>query len=291
MSREPKTGNAQWDQDDSGRYRRPRRPVEVRRRSLWKQGLRGARRSLPVVAAALVVSSVVFAAHDFAATASVFRLPGLEAVEVANVKHVPVEAVRARFAADVGQSIFSVPLNDRRRSVEEILWVQAATVQRLLPNRLRISVQERIPVAFLRQGQSLWLIDGDGVILPSPESASYSFPVLIGLSENLTPAQRQARVQLYLDFIEDLDRKGKRHSAQLSEIDLSDTNNIRASVTEGGSAVWLYFGRGRYQQKYEAFLRHRSVWQQSGEAVRSVDLRYRGQIVLNPGGSGPRGAE
>ena len=56
----------------------------------------------------------------------------------------------------------------------------------------------------------------------------------------------------------------------------------RASVTEADGAVWLHFGRGRYQEKFSAYLQNRPLWQQRGEAVRSVDLRYRGQIILNP---------
>lgn len=268
--------------DDAARYRRPRRPLEVRRRSPWKEGVNSAVRILLLTGSVAALGGGGWLLYHWAMTAPLFQLPGLTAVEVVNVEQVSPEAVRERFAADVGRSIFAVPLPARRRHLEEILWVEAATVQRVFPNRLHAYVRERTPVAFLRQGYSLWLVDAEGIILPAPEGASYSFPVLIGLSKELSPAARQAQVQLYLDFIEELDAGGKDYSVQLSEVDLSDTHNLRASLAEGDGAVWLYFGRGDYQEKFEAFLQHRALWQQSGESVRSVDLRYRGQIVLNP---------
>ncbi|MFQ5662482.1 MAG: cell division protein FtsQ/DivIB [Terriglobia bacterium] len=286
--RKPPRGD--WDNDDAVRYHRPRRPVEVRRGTRWKRALRITARVVLVGAAAAALVEAGVLLHRFATTAAVFRVASLEGVEVAGAEHVTAATVREHFAADVGQSVFAIPLRVRRRSLEEIPWVEAAGVQRLLPNRLRVYLRERTPVAFLRRGHMLGLIDRYGVILSAPESASFSFPVLTGLGESVSPAERQARVGLYLDFVSDLDAGGKKHSAQLSEVDLSDPDNIRASVTDAEGAVWLYFGRGRYQEKFEAFLEHRSLWQRSGETVRTVDLRYRGQIVLNPGESSPRGS-
>ena len=93
----------------------------------------------------------------------------------------------------------SIPLEARRASVEEIPWVEAATVQRVLPHSLRVYVRERTPVAFLRQGASLWLVDRHGVLLPTPEGTAYSFPVIVGLSEGLTTEERRERLGRELD--------------------------------------------------------------------------------------------
>ena len=282
MSNEPREVADELDSDDARRYRRPRRPIEVRRRARWWTGVRiGLRILLGLTALALVVGAA-FYVHRFATSATVFAVADLESVDVVNAERVTPAAVRERFAEDVGRTVFAVPLGERRLSVEEIPWVEAATVQRVFPNRLRVYVRERTPVAFLRQGQSLWLVDGQGVVLAPPEGASYSFPVLSGVPETLTAAERRSRLGLFLEFVADLDQNGKAYSEQISELDLGDADNLRASVADGDGAVYLYFGRGRYQEKFETYLEHRRLWQQSGETVRAVDLRYRGQIVLNP---------
>lgn len=276
--------------DDAERYHRPRRPVEVRRRSSWRQVLRITARVIAIGLGVALLGGAVFVSYTFAtSTSPVFRLASLDDVEVLNAVHASPEAVRERFAGDIGSMTLSIPLEARRASVEEIPWVEAATVQRVLPHNLRVYVRERTPVAFLRQGASLWLVDRYGVLLPTPEGTAYSFPVVVGLSEGLTLEERRERVALYLELTEDLNRDGSDYARELSEVDLSDPENVRASVTASDGVVWLYFGRGRYREKYETFQRYRPQWQDSPEPVHAVDLRFRGQIVLNPAAAPAQG--
>lgn len=281
MTNNDKPTNVDISSEDA-RYRRPRKPVEVRRRTRWKDALW---LSVRIAAAGLAVAAagvVGYAGYRFAATSPIFRLGGAEAIEVVEAANVPPEAVRDRFGEDLGGTVFGVPLEERRRALEEIPWVEAATVQRLLPNRVRVQLRERTPVAFLRQGSALSLIDVYGVILTPPQDASYDFAVLSGISDSLPLEERAARVGLYLQLIADLDSGEKNYSRQLSEIDVGDPDNLRATHPDAEGVVLLHFGRDRYQEKFEAYLQHRPLWQQSGETVRAADLRYRGQIVLNP---------
>lgn len=273
------------ENDDAVRFRRPRRPVEVRRRAPWKRLLRNTGRVTLLVALLVLLGGVGFLAYSFATTGSLFTVQSLEAVRVTGNERVPARAVRERFTPDRGGSVFAVPLAARRRSLEEIPWVQVAVVQRVLPNGLWVHLRERTPVAFLRRGASLWLIDAEGVILPLPEGASFAFPVVTGLPEGLSPEERRSRMGLYMEFVRDLAEGEQDYSSRLSEVDLSNPENLQATVAEEDGAVWLLFGRERYREKFEAYLNHRSFWQKSGDEVRAVDLRYRGQIVLNPEGS------
>jgi len=68
------------------------------------------------------------------------------------------------FGEDVGRNIFC-SLAERRRQLEEIPWVERATVMRVLPDRIRVQVVERQPVAFVRAGQQIGLVDTNGVCL------------------------------------------------------------------------------------------------------------------------------
>jgi cell division protein FtsQ len=281
MAVAPKTP-PKLDAEESSRYHRPRKPLEVRRRAAWKRGLWLAAKAFVVILAVATVAAAGFGGYQLVTASAVFRLKALDSIAVLGGTHVSPEAVRERFEADVGGALLAIPLEERRASVEEIPWVEAAAVQRVLPDTVRVYVRERVPVAFVRQGASLWLVDAHGVLLPTPEGAGYSFPVLTGVPENLTTEERRERVALYLELCSELDRDAQNFSAQLSEIDLSDPENLTASVDENGGVVWLLFGRGRYREKFETFLRYRPEWKDSVEPVRAVDLRYRGQIVLNP---------
>ncbi len=65
----------------------------------------------------------------------------------------PREAIVEKFSADMGRSVVRVPLAERREALESLPWVEQAHVQRVLPNRIRVEITERTPVAFLRTGE------------------------------------------------------------------------------------------------------------------------------------------
>ena len=70
-------------------------------------------------------------------------------------------ASRARvlrvFANDFGANIFDIPIDERRRKLLAVDWVEHASVSRIWPNRLIVRIWERQPVAFVNltpQGSS-----------------------------------------------------------------------------------------------------------------------------------------
>ena len=113
------------------------------------------------------------------------------------------------FGEDVDRNILLLPLGERQRELESLPWVEHATVMRLLPNRIRVAVVERTPVAFVRQGGHIGLVDANGVLLEmSPDVAAdqhYSFPVVTGVTAEEPESTRAARMQLYQQFTQELD--------------------------------------------------------------------------------------
>ena len=57
--------------------------------------------------------------------------------------------VQRVFADDFDRSIFAVPLDERRRRLLAIDWVEDASVSRVWPDRLVVRIRERKPVAFV----------------------------------------------------------------------------------------------------------------------------------------------
>src|SRR2546429_9497699 len=88
------------------------------------------------------------------------------------------EAVLQQFVHDRTRSVLRVPLDARRSQLEQIPWVESASVQRILPNRLRIELTERTPVAFARNGGQRALPTGHGVIFDRPPGEDLHFPVV-----------------------------------------------------------------------------------------------------------------
>ncbi len=79
------------------------------------------------------------------------------------------------------------------------------SIQRILPNRFRVEITERTPIAFFRNGAELALIDAHGVILDRPEGEDYHFPIVTGLSDNMPCDEREKRMKTYQEFMKAID--------------------------------------------------------------------------------------
>ena len=127
-----------------------------------------------------------------------FRIAGTDNIEAIGLTQVSRAEMLPVFGEDVGRNIFFIPLNERRKQLEAIPWVEHASVMRLLPDQIRVSIVERQPVAFVRQGQQIGLVDKDGVLLTMPPAMmaqhNYSFPVVTGLEASDPLPLRRARM-------------------------------------------------------------------------------------------------
>jgi cell division protein FtsQ len=164
-------------------------------------------------------------------------------------------------------------------------WVEHATVMRLLPDQLRVAIIERTPVAFLRHGNSIGLVDAHGVLLQLPPAAMaakhYSFPVVTGISAKDPLPVRAARMHLYQQFITDLDSSGDKVSSRLSEVDISDPEDVWALLPAQGSDIQVHFGDSDFLARYRSYQQHLPEWRQQYPHLASVDMRYENQVVLD----------
>jgi POTRA domain-containing FtsQ-type protein len=71
----------------------------------------------------------------------------------------------------VGRHVLAVSLESVRRRLSDHPWVASVELRRELPDRIRVSVVERVPVALLAGREGLSFLDGEGnVIAPFDES-------------------------------------------------------------------------------------------------------------------------
>jgi len=195
--------------------------------------------------------------------------------------------VLQQFVQDRNRSVLFVPLDMRRSEIERISWVESASVQRILPNRLRVELTGRTPIAFARNGNQLALIDANGVILDRPQGEDMRFPIVTGVSEDVAKDQREKRMQTYEEFIKDVDLVRAGSSDRVSEIDLSNPKDLRVVMTglasvNDSQAVTIHFGSGEFTGKYKMLVDNFSQWQANAGRVQSIDLQYTRQVVVNP---------
>ena len=277
--------------DDEPRYLRRQKPVEVRKKSFGRRLRESWRVWLKRCAIALAAGAVLFAVVNFFLFSPAVILAAPEQVEVTGNRYVSREAVVNLFAPDQGRSVLRVPLAARRQALERIAWVGQAHVLRILPNRIRVELVERQPVAFLRSGGDLALIDASGVILERPTKGEFHFPVVTGIGETMPRSERERRMKLFVDFMSETEQVRTGANEHLSEADLSDATDLRATLaglpdvaaaSDGPQAVLVHFGAGEFGDKFRLLLENYSQWSAAAGHVESIDLRFRGQVVVNP---------
>jgi cell division protein FtsQ len=273
--------------EEEPRYLRRQKPLEIRRKKF-------SGRSWPFYRRALVWGAVGIAGLSLAAVTTRFLLSSPQVlllkpsqIELVGNRIVNREAVLQQFARDRGHSVLAIPLDTRRSALEELPWIESASVQRILPNRIRVEITERAPIAFLRNGTELALIDAHGVILDRPHGEDLQFPIITGLPENMPREERGKRMQTYQEFLKDIDLVRAGSSDRVSEIDLANSKDLRAVMTgiagaNDAQAVTIQFGQGDFAAKYRMVVENFAQWQASNGHVRSIDLQYSRQVILNP---------
>jgi cell division protein FtsQ len=105
--------------------------------------------------------------------------------------------------------------------------------------------------------------------------------VVTGISSRDPLSTRAARMHLYQQFISDLDSGGTKVSSQVSEVDISDPEDIWALLPAEGSDIQVHFGDSDFLTRYRSYQQHLAEWRQQYPHLSSVDMRYENQVVLD----------
>ena len=93
---------------------------------------------------------------------------------------------------------------------------------------------------------------------------------------------RAARMKSYNELVRELDSSGAHYSQELSEVDISDPEDVKVLAADANGEVLVHLGSGNYLQRYKTYVTHVQQWRQQFDKLESVDLRYDGQIIVNP---------
>jgi len=278
--------------DDEPRYLRRQKPVEIRRKKFSGRGWPFYRRLLMFSVAGIATAVAAVYATRFLLYSPSMLLLKPDQLTVNGNHVVGREAVLQPFARDRNRSILQVPLDVRRGQLEQIAWVESASVERILPNRLRVELTERTPIAFARNGGQLSLVDAHGILLDRPQGEEFHFPIVSGVSEDVPLEQREKRMQLCQEFLKDVELVRPGSSTGVSEINLSNPNDLLVVMSGlagplDTQAVTIHFGSGEFTGKFKMLVDNFSQWQANAGHVQSIDLQYARQVVVNPdAGSG-----
>jgi hypothetical protein len=106
-------------------------------------------------------------------------------------------------------------------------------------------------------------------------------------------------MEVFAGFIKQVESARAGASEQVSEVDLSDANDLRATLIglQGGAfsngisgaasrqsdaPLLVHFGEGDFQGKYRTLLENLGTYHARAGRLESLDMRFNGEVVANP---------
>ena len=116
-----------------------------------------------------------------------YHLFALEGIEIRDNDRIPAQEIVDRAAIPSGANILRLTCKEICDRVEAHPWVAHASVTKMLPHRLIITVKERTPSALLA-ASDLYYVDAEGVVFHKlVPGEPRDFPVLTGFREADVP--------------------------------------------------------------------------------------------------------
>ena len=241
-----------------------------------------------VFAAGFLFSMLVF--NDLTESAKIFHLDRItfEGLNRADASHLE------QLINDViSENVLAASLFQVRSILESENWIKSAVVRRRLPDKIEVYIEERIPEAVAVIEGELKVVDREGIALASfgPKFEFLDRPIIKGMISAAVEGARiwnSRRMKLYFDILHELDRGEKNYSKTISEVDLSETNQVRVIPTSEPVPVLL--GERDYLQRYETFVSRmdlvREVKSRHGK-IEWIDVTFTNRIILHtPRGQG-----
>lgn len=255
-------------------FRRPSSAVRVRRRSPWLVLGRHFAQALLLVGGPLALGLWLFSSPTFAL--SRVGLEGNQFVERAWVDHA--------LAPLLGENLLALPLP----LVEELLssnaWVEGVTIEKRLPNELRVSLVERRPAALLREGTTLVYLDEEGrpIAAFDPLRDPVRDPLRAPrdlLLISVSPATGAAAAGAF-DVLRELEACAPVWAATLSEVEVLGEGDFRLYL--GALSFPLLVRAGTVKERVSELEKLLPKLDERYSRLAFIDLRFDRRIIFQP---------
>ncbi len=122
-------------------------------------------------------------------------------VRITGQKNTKMKEVRASLALNDGQSIVSLDLENMLEQVMTLPWVKTATIVKIIPDVLEVTITEHEAVALWQESGRLYLVDKAGEIIVSEGLEKYVLlPHVVGTGANKNLTSLLAMKDKYPDL-------------------------------------------------------------------------------------------
>lgn len=204
----------------------------------------------------------------------------LQRIDVRGAQRASAEQVRQRLARYMGRNLLELNLHEVGAVARRDPWVLQASVRRVLPDGLRVSIRERRPGALAVINEMVHLVDESGYVIGlAGGTGSDDLPVLTGL-DGLEGSELAAALRRGVLMIGTLRELSGPFYESISELQMLDADRVTVRSVSGGPAVLL--DPSRIERNVRSYLALREDIEDRVGPLRYVDLRWRDRISVMP---------
>ncbi|MBN1274543.1 MAG: FtsQ-type POTRA domain-containing protein [Candidatus Aminicenantes bacterium] len=200
-----------------------------------------------------------------------------------NVKEIKITCLRSttRETAERlirGQVLGNILLLDTGRLrdiLAEYAWIRTVQIRKILPNTLEINIEERTPVALLKE-DAFHLIDKEGIVLESLGTRNKTHLPLLVDGGNFEK-NRKEKIGQAINLLRSLKTEDRD---LIDVIDLSEPFNIKAILKE--QRLKLILGKHKFSERLDRYRSLAAGLKQKFGKLEYIDLRFDDRIYLKP---------
>jgi len=227
------------------------------------------------VTLAVVIGGLIFAGYRAASAASFFQI---RKVEIQGNFRASAADVQSLVVLEVSKTgVWRADLSEISTRLERLPWIRAAMVSRVLPDGMRVGLEERQPRAVVRNaaGRFLW-VDDDAVLLgemlPTDQMPAF---FLRGWNEERgdgVQKENMDRVKAFLELQREWSADGL--SDRVSEVNVIDTRDVRAQLAGDDSKIEVRLGSQDFGKRLKDALSVLDAHRQTprGQFISYVDI-------------------
>lgn len=170
-------------------------------------------------------------------------------------------------------------LSGIKAKIEKMPFVKRASVSRVLPGKIAVNIEERVPVAVVRLKNGDFLFDAEGNSLAKAQPDELHIPfVLSGWNETRSKDADDAnkrRLKMYIEMIDEWRAVGIID--RVKAVDLSDLREPKAVAEDSGMPVTIAVGKENFAQNLKQGI---EAIAGKGEMFSGVDLSGANMILV-----------
>lgn len=227
------------------------------------------------LALAIAIGGLIFAGYRGASAASFFQI---RRVEIQGDSRASAEDVQTLVRREVGKTgVWQADLPEISARLERLPWIRVAMVSRVLPDGIRVRIEERQPRAVMRTsaGRFLW-VDDDAVLLGEMVPTD-QMPVFFLRGWNEEPGdevrkENSERVRKFLELQHEWSVAGL--AERVSEVNVLDLRDVRVQLAGDDAQIEVRLGSQDFSKRLKDALNVLDAHRQTprGPFISYVDL-------------------